>query len=174
MARHALAVKTLSQSRVDTNALLRTWCAEVTGDVLSIGSASDHDKQGRTYREYFANSTRYVTSDVTPDGGSDLVLDVRDMPSVPDGSFDAVFCSGVLEHVDDVHAAVRECYRVLTAGGVFLVGVPFRQRLHRVPLDFWRFTEFGLRYLLRAFTVRDLVALGDPVHPDAYWARAVK
>ena len=39
------------------------------------------------------------------------------------------------------------------AGGTFLVGVPFAQPIHRAPQDFWRFTEYGIRYLLRAFAI---------------------
>lgn len=165
-------MSTVSMERRDTNTLLQAWGAEVRGDVLSIGSAGDSDKQGRSYRDYFPHATTYITSDVVD--GCDLRLDVRAMPEISSGSFDTVFCSGVLEHVDDCHAAVAECHRVLKSGGALLVGVPFSQKIHRAPLDFWRFTEFGFRYLLRAFTIRDLVTLGDPVSPAAYWARAVK
>jgi ubiquinone/menaquinone biosynthesis C-methylase UbiE len=81
----------------------------------------------------------------------------------------------VLEHVDDCHAAVRECWRILKAGGTFLVGVPFAQPLHRAPQDFWRFTEFGIRFLLRAFAIEEIRAIGtDPQAPSAYWVRARK
>jgi ubiquinone/menaquinone biosynthesis C-methylase UbiE len=97
------------------------------------------------------------------------------MPEVDDDSFDAVFCSGVLEHVDDCHAAVRECFRVLKPGGVFLVGVPFQQKIHRAPQDFWRFTMYGVRYLLRAFTIDAVEAIGpDTKFPWTYWVRARK
>ena len=153
--------------------LLRAWCAGLTGDVLSIGSADDRAGNGQSYRDYFKAASSYTTSEVDP--GCDLVLDVRDMPSVPDASYDVVFCSGVLEHVDDCHAAVRECHRVLKPGGVFLVGIPFQQRIHRAPQDFWRFTEYGVRYLLRSFQIDALEAIGDdPKFPWAYWVRAIK
>jgi ubiquinone/menaquinone biosynthesis C-methylase UbiE len=85
-----------------------------------------------------------------------------------------VLCSGVLEHVDDCHRAVAECYRVLKPSGLFLVGVPFHQPIHRAPQDFWRFTEFGLRWLLRAFSIEDLRAIGPPLTPSAYWVKARK
>ena len=85
-----------------------------------------------------------------------------------------MFCSGVLEHVDEPWAAVAECYRIVKTGGTFLVGVPFQQPLHRVPFDYWRFTEFGVRQLLRAFRVDDLRAIGDPLFPTTYWTKAVK
>lgn len=173
MAGRALAVASPSASRRDSNAILRAWCAGVTGRVLSIGSSSDSDGEGSTYRSYFSKATSYQTSEPTP--GCDLVLDARSMPSVSSETYDAVFCSGVLEHVDDCHAAVLECWRILKAGGTFLVGVPFAQPLHRAPQDFWRFTEYGVRFLLRAFVIDEVRAIGgEPYAPSAYWVRARK
>jgi len=164
---------TASLERQTSNALLAGWCQAITGDVLSIGSGQDADKQGRKYRDYFTWAASYATSEIVP--GCDLRLDVRRMPEVPSASYDAVFCSGVLVHVDDIGAAVAECHRVLRPGGWFLVGVPFNQPIHRAPLDFWRFTEYGLRWLLRAFRVDDVQAIGsDPKSPASYWVRARK
>lgn len=167
-----MTVHAISPERKQSNAILKAWCADVTGDVLSIGSGGDIDKQGRHYRDYFTKASKYVTSDVVP--GCDLVVDVRDMREIPSASFDAVFCSGVLEHVDDCHKAVREIWRVLKADGLLLVGVPFKQPNHRAPNDFWRFTGDGLRYLLWSFRVLDLKPVGDPAFPFAYWAKAQK
>ncbi len=162
----------MSPGRAQSNAILRDWCSRITGTVLSIGSSSDADGGGSSYRDYFPAADRYLTSEPTA-GRCDLVLDVRAMPSMADESVDAILCSGVLEHVDDCHAAVRECWRVLKPGGAFLVGVPFAQPLHRTPQDFWRFTEYGVRFLLRAFAIEDVRAIGDDVKaPSAYWALA--
>jgi SAM-dependent methyltransferase len=164
----------MSPARKASNALLRVWCAEIRGAVLSVGSGTDADGNGAKYRDYFRLASSYTTSEPVPTPLCDRVLDVRAMPEIADGSFNAVFCSGVLEHVDEPWAAVAECYRILTAGGVFLVGVPFQQPLHRVPADFWRFTEYGTRHLLRAFRVDEVRAIGDPKFPTTYWAKAVK
>jgi SAM-dependent methyltransferase len=158
-----------------SDVLLAAWCRAVTGDVLSIGSQDDADGRGRLYRDYFVSARSYTTSEVAPRPGCDRVLDVRAMPEVADESYDAIFCSGVLEHVDDCHAAVRECGRILRPGGVFLVGVPFQQRIHCAPLDFWRFTVYGVRYLLRDFELEALEAIGDDAKfPWTYWAKARK
>jgi SAM-dependent methyltransferase len=165
----------MSPGRAQSNAILREWCPAITGTVLSIGSSSDKDGDGSMYREYFAKADRYLTSEPEAPTRCDLALDVRSMPAMADESVDVVFCNGVLEHVDDCHAAVRECWRILKAGGTFLVGVPFAQPLHRAPQDFWRFTEYGVRYLLRAFEIDDLRAIGaDPKAPTAYLVRARK
>jgi SAM-dependent methyltransferase len=164
----------ISPERRESNALLRQWCAGVTGDVLSIGSGGDIDKEGATYRQYFASASKYVTSDIDPAMGCDLVLDARAMASVWSDSFHAVFVSGVLEHVDDVRAAVDEIHRILRPRGLFIVGVPFKQPIHRAPGDYGRFTEYGLRVLLKAFADVDIEPIGDRAFPFGYWARVRK
>jgi SAM-dependent methyltransferase len=70
---------------------------------------------------------RYVTTDLDPAKG-DLQLDIRAL-DLPDGAFDAVICSHVLEHVDDDRAALGELRRVVAPGGWVQLMVP--QDLHR-------------------------------------------
>ncbi len=65
---------------------------------------------------------RYTTTDLhQPD--VDLRLDLTRL-ELTDGSFDAVICSHVLEHIDDDAAAMRELRRVTAGGGWCLVMVP--------------------------------------------------
>jgi len=66
---------------------------------------------------------RYVTTDLDPAQDVDLRLDVTAL-DLPDGAFDAVICSHVLEHVSDDGAAMRELRRVTAPGGWCLVMVP--------------------------------------------------
>jgi SAM-dependent methyltransferase len=76
-----------------------------------------------------------VTSDLDPAQDVDLRLDVTAL-DLPDGAFDAVICSHVLEHVRDDRAAMRELRRVTAAGGCALVMVPLaldRERTHEDP-----------------------------------------
>ena len=113
----------MSPGRAESNAILRDWCSHIRGSVLSIGSGQDTDGDGATYREYFTRADLYLTSEPRL-SGCDLILDVRRMPSVEDERFDAVFCSGVLEHVDDEAKALSEIRRVLRPGGRLLVNVP--------------------------------------------------
>lgn len=63
----------------------------------------------------------YVTTDFLRDD-VDLKLNIEAL-DLPDGSFDALICSHVLEHVDD-RAALAELFRILRPGGVGLFAVP--------------------------------------------------
>ncbi len=165
-----------SQSRIESNHWLRTRCAGISGRVLSIGSGDDRDGEGGRYRDYFPLATAYVTSEVVSRPDCELVLDVRAMPELADRSFDCVYCSGVLEHVDDVFSATAELHRILKTGGTLLLGVPFRQAIHLPPTDYWRFTEFGVRALLArfGFEIDEMMPMdaSEPAFPAAYWTRA--
>ena len=66
---------------------------------------------------------RYVTSDLDTTQDADLRLDVTAL-GLPDGAFDAVICSHVLEHVPADGAAMRELRRITAPGGFTLVMVP--------------------------------------------------
>jgi len=76
---------------------------------------------------------RYVTADLDP-AGVDLRLDVTAL-ELPDGAFDAVLCSHVLEHVPDDRAAMRELRRVTAPGGWCLVMVPLSLDAQRTDED---------------------------------------
>ena len=50
-------------------------------------------------------------------------MDITAMEA-PDASFDAIYCSHVLEHVPEDRKAMREFFRVLKPGGWALIMVP--------------------------------------------------
>lgn len=53
------------------------------------------------------------------------IADVRDLP-FRDGSFDAVYSMGTVEHFEETERAIAEIARVLAPGGCAIVGVPNR------------------------------------------------
>lgn len=66
----------------------------------------------------------YVTIDLL-DPRADVRDDITNL-QFPDGSFNAVCCSHVLEHVPDDRKAMRELHRVLTHEGIAIVLVPIK------------------------------------------------
>ncbi len=68
-----------------------------------------------------------------------------------DNSFDTVFSTQVMEHVEDHNAMLSEACRVLKPGGVAIFTVPFCWELHEEPYDFFRFSKYGLRFLFEKY-----------------------
>ena len=69
----------------------------------------------------------YVTADLAP-GRAAVRVDIARVPFA-DGSFDAILCNHVLEHVTDDRRAMAELLRVLRPGGWAIVQVPQRSRM---------------------------------------------
>lgn len=65
----------------------------------------------------------------------DIVSDITAIPE-PDGSFDAILCVEVLEHLPDPLAALREFARLLRSGGQLVVTAPFCSLTHLAPYFF--------------------------------------
>jgi SAM-dependent methyltransferase len=74
----------------------------------------------------------YVSADIA-DPAADIRLDIENM-DVPDGTFDTVLCSHVLEHVDD-RRALAEIRRVLMPGGRLVAMVPLAEGCRRTYED---------------------------------------
>lgn len=74
------------------------------------------------------NAAKYVITDFLAEGYDygdiDLNLDISDMPTVKDGSFDCLLAFDVLEHVPQHRRALEEIFRILTPGGMCVLAVP--------------------------------------------------
>jgi SAM-dependent methyltransferase len=78
--------------------------------------------------------------------GVDVELHTGDLFSMPfeDGSFDALVCLSVLEHLTDLDAALTEFRRVLRTGAVAVLGFPTR---NAITDGFFRLAGFDPRAL---------------------------
>jgi len=92
----------------------------------------------------------YVGIDIEAGEGVDLVLDLTQAAEVDRlgrNRFKTIHCHCVLEHVPEVWTFARHLEQALQVGGMLFVSVPFAWRLHRIPVDCWRFTPQALDYL---------------------------
>jgi len=97
--------------------------------------------------------SHYLTADLFNPRAM-VKMDICDI-QYPDGSFDVVYCSHVLEHVVDDKQAMREFYRVLETDGWAILNVPitrektFEDPSITTPLE--RLEVFGQRDHLRCY-----------------------
>jgi SAM-dependent methyltransferase len=73
----------------------------------------------------------------------DILCEATAIPE-PDGAYDTVLCTQVLEHVDDPEKVMREAHRILEPNGYFILSIPFAWELHEEPYDFFRFSKYGI------------------------------
>jgi SAM-dependent methyltransferase len=111
---------------------------------------------------YAAHFPRRVALDIQRGAGVQVIGDVQAL-GIRDASFDVVLCTEVLEHVPDPQRAIDEMYRVLLPGGQLLLTTRFLFPIHDAPHDYFRFTKYGLRHLLRRFEITEVQEETDAV-----------
>lgn len=128
---------------------VRLWVRELArGRVLDVGCADGWA------RGTLSGDCEYIGLDypVTAQGKYGTRPDVfADGARLPfgDESFDTILLLEVLEHVAEPERVLSEIQRVLKAGGVLLLSMPFLYPLHDAPHDYQRYTSPGLKHAVR-------------------------
>lgn len=86
-----------------------------------------------------------------------------------DATVDTVLLLDVLEHLPNPAACLEEIARVLRSGGRCILQAPFLYPIHDAPLDFQRWTRYGLEAaaLRHGFTVLEFNRIGKPIETAA-------
>jgi SAM-dependent methyltransferase len=129
-----------------TRARLEEFLARQASDrrTLDIGCSAR-----APYAKYFPDR---VGVDIVAGAGVDIVADAHALP-FPDGAFDVILCSEVLEHLHTPAQALSEMRRVLKRGGTLILTTRFIFPIHDAPHDYYRFTKYGLRHLLEHWEI---------------------
>ncbi len=131
--------------RAPLAAWLRSEAARAASDlgryrVLDVGCGP------KPYYPFFEPyADEYVGVDVA-NPSAELEGSVEALP-VPDGSFELVLCTQVLEHAENPGRAVAELRRAVAPGGRVLASTHGVQVYHPNPDDYWRWTHVGLQRL---------------------------
>lgn len=75
----------------------------------------------------------YLSLDLHPGAGVDLVVDVRDW--TPPGKVDLVICCEVIEHAEDPRGVVEACAALLVPGGLLILTCAGPHRAPHSGLD---------------------------------------
>ena len=109
-------------------------------DVLDVGAGSCPYRSLFAHCNYKTHDSSLLEADQLRDlagyGQIDYVSDVASIP-IPDGSFDVVLCTEVLEHVPEPIQGLREFARILRPGGTLLLTAPLGSGLHQEPYHFY-------------------------------------
>lgn len=100
-----------------------------------------------------AGTFDFFSLDINPEKNPDIVCDVCNMKGViEDNTYDVIVMMEVLEHIPDPSMAMAELKRILKPGGMLLGSTPFLFPIHDAPHDYYRYTIYGLKHLLREYT----------------------
>lgn len=121
-------------------------CEFASGLILDVGSL---DVKGKgNYRTVTPKKCTYIGADLVSGPNVDAIMKPYEIP-FPDNHFDTVISGQCFEHVENPFLLIKECARVLKAGGHFLGVAPFVWVIHRYPVDCWRITPDGWNALFK-------------------------
>lgn len=133
--------------------------ADLRGALAAIASKDpirvlDFGCGGSPYRQLFP-AAEYRRADLAGQDAIDYVIAADSHIDAPDGYFDLILSSQVLEHVTSPAAYLAECSRLLKPGGMLACSTHGTFEDHACPDDYWRWTADGLFKAMTAsgFTV---------------------
>jgi SAM-dependent methyltransferase len=116
------------------------------GVIYDLGSGES------PYKDFFlSHANEYVAVDWTQsyhNTAVDIEADLNGPRPIESGAADTVVSVSVLDHLREPQTMLNEAFRILKPDGVILIQVPWQWWVHEEPFDFFRFTPYGLRYLL--------------------------
>lgn len=111
-------------------------------------------------KQFFLKA-QVLIADIDDKSNADYIIDIcqNNEQKIPSETFDIIVCTEVLEHTLNPFLAINEIHRLLKSNGVLLMSTPFDFRIHGPLPDCWRFTEHGIRVLLKIFETVEIKAL---------------
>lgn len=154
------------------NASTRDAWVEAELEALPRGTRLLDAGAGEMQYKKFCGHLNYVSQDLAEYDGSgnaaglqtgrwdmsglDIVSDICSIP-VDDGSFDAVLCTEVFEHLPDPVRALQELTRILRPGGRLIMTAPFCSLTHFAPYHYATgFNKYFYLYHLEALGYRSI------------------
>jgi SAM-dependent methyltransferase len=133
---------------------VREFGGQLGGKLLDVGCGSQQYRAYLNYQHYFG--IEWSSAKRPP-----VVADVCQIP-FRDAAFDSALCTEVLEHLPEPGKCLSEIHRVVKPGGSVFFTVPMTVHTHSEPHDFYRYTQYGLRYQLEkhGFEIVTLRRLG--------------
>lgn len=139
------------------NDKLRARLPDLSGLVIDLGCG---------IRPFEQDILQYATEYIGVDWANtlhglhaDIIADLNKPLPLKSGSADHIITLEVMEHLYEPRIMLSEAFRVLRSGGELTLSVPFQWWVHESPWDFYRYTNFGLKYLLEKTGFADVTVI---------------
>jgi len=141
---------------------------DLNGVVLDIGAGRQEISKFLRKDVRYVPLDYYDTSQNWYQYSPKIYGDASALP-IKSESINSVLLLDVLEHLPYPEKCLEEIIRVLKPEGTAIIQVPFLYPLHDEPLDFSRWTQYGLRNLCSryGFEMRLMKIMGQPVETAA-------
>lgn len=132
--------------------------------MLDIGCGHRHARTYLNHKVNYIGLDNFDTAVAWYGSRPDLYARAESLP-LANERIDNVLLLDVLEHVSEPERCVREIHRVLMSQGKLIIQSPFLYPLHDVPLDFTRWTIYGISGLLEnnGFIITGKQFCGSPM-----------
>jgi SAM-dependent methyltransferase len=126
---------------------LEQTLAKIPADsrILDAGAGEQQFKKFCSHLRYVSQDfAQYVPAELSSGlqmekwdyGTLDIISDIAGIPE-PDGSFDAIMCTEVFEHIINPRDAIKEFSRLLRKDGQLIITAPFCSLTHFAPYHFY-------------------------------------
>ena len=143
---------TFNSSRVNLEKSLKEAADSISKDSLILDAGA-----GDCIYKHLFSHVKYECADICKIdrkyGDITYICDLSSIP-VPDNKYDAVIFTQVLEHISEPKVVLKELHRILKPGGKLFLSAPLFYEEHEIPYDYYRYTQFGLKYLLEAVNLQ--------------------
>ena len=113
--------------------------------ILDVGAGDS------PYKELFTNykykSTDFSNTKYHKYKNIDYICSTDNIP-IKDSTVDAIICTEVIEHVQNIKTTIKEFNRLLRKKGDLFITVPFIIGEHEIPYDNARYTQFYLKNII--------------------------
>ncbi len=141
--------------------------------IYEIGSYRVEGQEEFADLRPFFPGKAYIGCDMRHGLGVDRIEDVHCL-KIRSNSIGTLLIFDTLEHVENVHQAMKEIHRILRPGGMVIMSSVMKFPIHDYPSDYWRFTPKAFELLLKPFSVYEVEFDGDPEFPDGIYGFGIK
>lgn len=118
----------------------------LNGKVYDLGCGTAPYKE-----EIVSGGNTYIGADWSNtfhNSKNDIQVDLNKKFMIDDEVADSIMSLSVLEHLSEPQNMLNEAYRILKKDGYIILQVPFQWWIHEAPYDHFRYTPYGLKYML--------------------------
>lgn len=130
------------------NAMKKASKNHISGICIDVGSGNSPYKKYLTTEKYISVDKKDTKASTYRQNQNKIDADAKNLP-FDDKYADTILLNQVLEHIDDYELVLSETSRVLKDDGKFILSVPFIYHIHSEPNDYFRFSEYGIKYILK-------------------------